>query len=78
LTACCGVGRGLKTLLGPQSAEKLLLTYPKFIITNDGATVLSHMRLEHPAAKLMVQLSQTIDQEIGDGTTSVVVFASAL
>jgi chaperonin GroEL (HSP60 family) len=78
LEACSGLAASLRTLLGPKSAEKLLLSLPKPVITNDGATVLSYMRLEHPAAKLMVQLSQTIDQEFGDGTTSVVVLAAAL
>ena len=48
------------------------------IITNDGATALSLMKIDHPAAKLMVELSLTMDNEAGDGTTSVVVLAAAL
>jgi T-complex protein 1 subunit epsilon len=48
------------------------------IVTNDGATILEKMEVQHPVAKLLVELSKSQDDEIGDGTTSVVVFAGAL
>jgi T-complex protein 1 subunit epsilon len=48
------------------------------IVTNDGATILERMEVQHPVAKLLVELSKSQDDEIGDGTTSVVVFAGAL
>jgi T-complex protein 1 subunit epsilon len=47
-------------------------------VTNDGATILEKMEIQHPIARLLVQLSQSQDNEIGDGTTGVVVFAGAL
>ena len=47
-------------------------------ITNDGATILRLLEVEHPAAKVLVQLSELQDQEVGDGTTSVVLFAAEL
>ena len=47
-------------------------------ITNDGATILKQLEVEHPAAKILVELAQLQDQEVGDGTTSVVVFAAEL
>lgn len=48
------------------------------VVTNDGATIVEKMEIEHPTAKLMVELSQSQDNEIGDGTTGVVVLAGAL
>jgi T-complex protein 1 subunit alpha len=47
-------------------------------ITNDGATILSQLEVEHPAARVLVQLSEMQDKEVGDGTTSVVILASEL
>ena len=47
-------------------------------ITNDGATLLRQIEVEHPAAKIMVELSQLQDEEVGDGTTSVVIIAAEL
>lgn len=47
-------------------------------ITNDGATILKQLEVEHPAAKVIVELSQLQDSEVGDGTTSVVIMASEL
>ncbi|KAH3703820.1 T-complex protein 1 subunit epsilon-like [Dreissena polymorpha] len=69
----------LKTSLGPKGLDKLLVSPDGDItITNDGATILKQMDVEHQIAKLMVQLSQSQDDEIGDGTTGVVVLAGAL
>ncbi len=47
-------------------------------ITNDGATILKEIDVQHPGAKMIVEISKTIDNEVGDGTTSAVVFAGAL
>lgn len=69
----------LKSSLGPKGLDKLLVSPDGDItITNDGATILKQMDVEHQIAKLMVQLSQSQDDEIGDGTTGVVVLAGAL
>eukprot|EP00029_Vermamoeba_vermiformis_P002896 TRINITY_DN13262_c0_g1_i1.p1 TRINITY_DN13262_c0_g1~~TRINITY_DN13262_c0_g1_i1.p1 ORF type:complete len:542 (-),score=26.29 TRINITY_DN13262_c0_g1_i1:139-1764(-) len=79
ITACQALGNVMKTILGPKSRDKLLLDDEGgMIITNDGATALSLMKIDHPAAKLMVELSLAMDSEAGDGTTSVVVLAAAL
>jgi len=47
-------------------------------VTNDGATILKQLEVEHPAAKILVELAQTQDQAVGDGTTSVVIVAAEL
>ncbi|EMR08230.1 T-complex protein 1 subunit epsilon [Pneumocystis murina B123] len=69
----------LKSSLGPRGLDKILISSDGDItITNDGATILSQMEVEHQIAKLMVELSKSQDEEIGDGTTGVVVLAGAL
>jgi len=69
----------LKTSLGPKGLDKLMVSADGDItITNDGATILKMMDVDHQIAKLLVQLSQSQDDEIGDGTTGVVVLAGAL
>merc|ERR1712112_120011 len=69
----------LKTSLGPKGLDKLMVSSDGDItITNDGATILKQMDVDHQVAKLMVQLSQSQDDEIGDGTTGVVVLCGAL
>ena len=63
----------VKTSLGPKGLDKLLVSPDGDVtITNDGATILQQMDVEHQIAKLMVQLSHSQDDEIGDGTTGVV------
>jgi len=63
----------VKTSLGPKGLDKLLVSPDGDVtITNDGATILQQMDVEHQIAKLMVQLSRSQDDEIGDGTTGVV------
>lgn len=73
------VGQTVRSSLGPNGLDKIL-TSPdgEVTITNDGATILGMMDVEHQVAKLLVQLSKSQDDEIGDGTTGVVVLASAL
>lgn len=69
----------VRTSLGPKGLDKMMVSSDGDVtITNDGATILKQMDVEHQIAKLMVQLSQSQDDEIGDGTTGVVVLAGAL
>ncbi len=69
----------VKSSLGPRGMDKMLVdTLGDVTITSDGAHMLKEMDVEHPAAKMMVEIAKTVDNEVGDGTTSVVVFAGAL
>ena len=69
----------VKTSLGPRGLDKMLVdSLGDVTITNDGATILKEIDAQHPAAKMMVEISKTIDTDVGDGTTSSVVFAGAL
>lgn len=73
------VANTLKTSLGPRGLDKMLVNPDgEVTITNDGATIMKSMDVEHHVAKLMVELSQSQDDEIGDGTTGVVVLAGSL
>ncbi|XP_040563667.1 T-complex protein 1 subunit epsilon [Lepeophtheirus salmonis] len=73
------VASTLRTSLGPKGLDKLMVSSDSDVtITNDGATILKMMDVDHQVAKLMVQLSQSQDDEIGDGTTGVVVLCGAL
>jgi len=79
ICAAKSISSTLKTSLGPKGMDKLMVSPDSDItITNDGATILKQMDVEHQIAKLLVQLSQSQDDEIGDGTTGVVVLAGAL
>uniref|UniRef100_A0A8W8NBP3 CCT-epsilon n=1 Tax=Magallana gigas TaxID=29159 RepID=A0A8W8NBP3_MAGGI len=79
IMAAKAVAGVLRTSLGPKGLDKLLVSPDGDItVTNDGATILKQMDVQHQIAKLMVQLSQSQDDEIGDGTTGVVVLAGAL
>lgn len=79
ILAARNVANILKTSLGPKGLDKLMVSSDGDItVTNDGATILKNMDVDHEIAKLMVQLSQSQDDEIGDGTTGVVVLAGAL
>lgn len=73
------IANTLKTSLGPKGLDKMMISSDGDVtVTNDGATILKQMDVDHEIAKLMVQLSQSQDDEIGDGTTGVVVLAGAL
>jgi len=73
------VAQAVKTTLGPRGMDKMLVSdLGDIVITNDGATILEEMHLEHPAGKMMVEIAKTQDQEVGDGTTSAVVIAGEL
>jgi len=69
----------VRTSLGPRGMDKMLVdSLGDVTITNDGATILKELDVQHPAAKMMVEISKTVDNEVGDGTTSSVVFAGSL
>mmetsp|Transcript_17921 Transcript_17921/g.26715 ORF Transcript_17921/g.26715 Transcript_17921/m.26715 type:complete len:547 (+) Transcript_17921:473-2113(+) len=69
----------VKTSLGPVGLDKMLVDdIGDVLITNDGATILQQLEVEHPAARVLVDLAQLQDQEVGDGTTSVVIIAAEL
>lgn len=73
------IAQTVKTSLGPKGLDKMMVSGDgEVTVTNDGATILKLMDVDHEIAKLMVQLSQSQDDEIGDGTTGVVVLAGAL
>jgi thermosome len=69
----------LKSVLGPRGMDKMLVSGTGDVtITNDGATILKEMDVQHPAAKMMVEVAKAVDDEVGDGTTSSVIIAGAL
>jgi len=73
------VGEVLKTTLGPRGMDKMLIdSLGDITITNDGAAILNEIEVEHPAAKMMVEIAKTQDDMVGDGTTTAVVLASEL
>jgi len=78
-TAVMAVANIVKTSLGPVGLDKMLVDdIGDVTITNDGATILKLLEVEHPAAKILVELAELQDQEVGDGTTSVVILAAEL
>jgi T-complex protein 1 subunit delta len=77
--AARAVANCVRTSLGPKGMDKMITSSKgEVIITNDGATILKKMEVQHPAGKMLVDLSRAQDVEAGDGTTSVVVLAGAL
>ncbi len=69
----------VRTSLGPRGMDKMLVdSLGDVTITNDGATILKEIDVQHPAAKMLVEISKTTDNEVGDGTTSAVILAGAL
>lgn len=73
------VSEMVKTTLGPKGMDKMLVSpMNDIVITNDGVTILDEMKIEHPAAKMLVEISKTQDTEVGDGTTTVVMIAGKL
>jgi archaeal chaperonin len=79
ITAARVIGEVLKTTLGPRGMDKMLIdNLGDITITNDGATILNEIEVEHPAAKMMVEIAKTQDDMVGDGTTTAVVLASEL
>lgn len=79
VTAVAAVANILKTSLGPQGLDKMLVDdIGDITITNDGATIVKMLEVEHPAAKVLVELANLQDTEVGDGTTSVIIIAAEL
>merc|ERR1712216_943400 len=79
ISAARNVANVLRTSLGPKGMDKMLVSPDGNVtITNDGATILQQMEIQNQIAKIMVQLSHSQDNEVGDGTTGVVVLAGAL
>ena len=79
ITAAKLVADLVKSSLGPRGLDKMLVDpIGDVTITNDGATILKEIDVQHPAAKMMVEISKTVDNEVGDGTTSSVVIAGSL
>jgi len=73
------IADAVRTALGPKGMQKMLVDpFGDVIITHDGATIMKEMEVEHPIAKMMVDLAKTQDQETGDGTTTVVILAGEL
>jgi thermosome len=73
------IASAVKSTLGPKGMDKMMVdSMGDVIITNDGATILKEMDIEHPAAKMMVEIAKTQDNEVGDGTTTAVVTAGEL
>ncbi len=79
VTAAKLIAEIIRSSLGPRGMDKMLVdSLGDVTITNDGATVLKEIDVQHPAAKMMVEISKATDNEVGDGTTSVVILAGAL
>ncbi|RLG37310.1 thermosome subunit [Methanosarcinales archaeon] len=79
INAAKAVAAAVRTTLGPKGMDKMLVdTLGDIVITNDGVTILKEMDIEHPAAKMMVEVAKTMDEEAGDGTTTAVVLAGEL
>merc|ERR1719277_2038121 len=79
VVAVMAISNILKSSLGPQGLDKMLVDdIGDVTITNDGATILKQLEVEHPAAKVLVELAHLQDSEVGDGTTSVVIIAAEL
>src|SRR6201997_1078143 len=79
ITAAKLISEIVHTSLGPRGMDKMLVdSMGDVTITNDGATILKEIDVQHPAAKMLVEISKTTDNEVGDGTTSAVVLAGAL
>lgn len=79
IMAAKAVAEAVRTTLGPKGMDKMLVDgLGDVVITNDGATILKEMDIEHPAAKMIVEVSKTQDDEVGDGTTTAAVIAGEL
>ena len=79
ITAAKVVAEAVRTTLGPRGMDKMLVdSLGDVVITNDGVTILKEMDIEHPGAKMIVEVAKTQDNEVGDGTTTAVVIAGEL
>ena len=79
IAAAKAVADAVRTTLGPKGMDKMLVdSIGDIVITNDGVTILDEMEIEHPAAKMMVEVAKTQNEEVGDGTTTAVVIGGEL
>ncbi len=79
IAAAKAVADSVRTTLGPKGMDKMLVdSIGDVTITNDGATILKEMEIEHPAAKMIVEVAKTQEDEVGDGTTTAVIIAGEL
>jgi len=79
IAAAKAVADAVRTTLGPKGMDKMLVdNLGDIVITNDGVTILDEMQIEHPAAKMLVEVAKTQDEEVGDGTTTAAVLAGEL
>jgi len=79
IDAAKGIALAVRSSLGPRGMDKMLVdSLGDIVITNDGVTILKEMDVEHPAAKMMVEVSKTQDSFVGDGTTTAVIIAGGL
>ena len=79
ITAAKAVADAVRTTLGPKGMDKMLVdNMGDIVITNDGVTILEEMQIEHPSAKMLVEVAKTQNEEVGDGTTTAAVLAGEL
>ncbi|MDD4651224.1 MAG: TCP-1/cpn60 chaperonin family protein, partial [Methanothrix sp.] len=78
ILAAKAVAEAVRTTLGPKGMDKMLVAGEDATITNDGVTILREMDIEHPVAKMIVEVAKAQDDEIGDGTTTAVIIAGKL
>ncbi|MCX9012643.1 MAG: thermosome subunit alpha [Candidatus Methanoperedens sp.] len=78
IMAAKAVAAAVRTTLGPKGMDKMLVSGGNITITNDGVTILKEMDIEHPAAKMLVEVAKTQDDEVGDGTTTAAVLTGEL
>ncbi|MFV2013841.1 MAG: thermosome subunit beta [Candidatus Heimdallarchaeota archaeon] len=79
IAASSAIAEAVRSTLGPRGMDKMLVdSLGDVVITNDGATILDELDVEHPAAKLIIQVAKSQDKEVGDGTTTAVVIAGEL
>src|SRR3989338_4591594 len=79
IAAAKAVADTVRTTLGPKGMDKMLVSnLGDVVVTNDGVTILEEMNIEHPTAKMIVEIAKTQENEVGDGTTTAVVLAGEL
>ena len=79
IMAARAISDAVKSTLGPKGMDKMLVSsMGDIIVTNDGATILDEIKIEHPAAKMVVEVAKTQDSEVGDGTTTVAILTGEL
>src|SRR5512139_289708 len=79
IAAAKAIAGAVKSTLGPRGMDKMLVdSTGDIVITNDGATILGEIAVQHPGAKMVIEVARTQDEEVGDGTTTAVVIVGAL